>query len=236
MRAFLFATAALALCTGCKRGASTTTAPAPPESAKRAPAPPAANTAANKDKLDDAPNWLKDDRFNKDKRDDLPAQGGPGGKPKLGINIAPPQGESLPPAGGPQNLVPAPGAQNPPVQPNPAPAIPVPAVAPNGNGPLGAAARLVGLKDMQDLQIFIDAASLAGGKMPSAADVYAALVEARSPAAKLVKDGAIILTGTKERESVWAFEARAYLNGGWAVSQNGIETLTAAEIKKRLGK
>ena len=107
---------------------------------------------------------------------------------------------------------------------------------PAGNTPRGAAMRAVAAADMRDLQVFIDTAALASGRMPSGADIYAALVDARSPAAALVKDGAIVLTGARERESVWAFEANAYLSGGLVVSQNGVERLTAGELKKRLGK
>ena len=39
---------------------------------------------------------------------------------------------------------------------------------------------------------------------------------------------------SRERESVWAFEAQARLTGGLVVSQNGVETLTAAELAQRM--
>lgn len=91
-------------------------------------------------------------------------------------------------------------------------------------------------QDMFDLQVFIHDASLAAGKMPAPVLIYQALVAAGSPTAKLVKDGSIILTGATQRDAIWAFETRAILHGGFAVSQNGVETLTAAQLKTRLGK
>jgi hypothetical protein len=92
------------------------------------------------------------------------------------------------------------------------------------------------MADMRDLQIFIHDASLVSGKMPSPSDIFAALVAAGSPAAEHVKSGAIILTGATERESVWAYETRALTQGGLIVCQNGVETLTTAELKQRIGK
>ena len=90
--------------------------------------------------------------------------------------------------------------------------------------------------DMQEVWTFIQYASGASGKMPPAALTYAALVEAKSPAAALVKTQAIVLTGAAAREGVWAFEARARLSGGLVATQNGVETLTAAELQQRLKK
>ena len=72
--------------------------------------------------------------------------------------------------------------------------------------------------------------------MPQPALVYAALVKAESKAAELVKDGSIFLTGASARESIWAFEWKAMTQGGWVASQNGVENLTAEELRRRLGR
>jgi hypothetical protein len=91
--------------------------------------------------------------------------------------------------------------------------------------------------DMKEVWIFIENFSGANsGKIPSQVLIYKALVAAESKAAPLVKDGSIYLTDTKTRESIWAFETKALTSGGLVCSQNGVETLTAAELKKRLGK
>ncbi len=229
MRAFVFVAVLvpLLLLVGCRKGAKDT-APANNEIAKVkiAPETPAAKTD-KKAEQEPEPNWLKGPiGGKKDQPDPLPVEGAGNGKQPWNVG-APPVVQPMP----------APGGAKPPagvLQPNPV--VNIPAIAPPSNTPLGAAARLVALADMRDLQLFIHDASLVAGKMPSAAEIYAALVAARSPAARLVLDGAIILTGSKERESVWAYEARAFLNGGTVVTQNGVEKMTAEELKKLLGK
>jgi hypothetical protein len=112
------------------------------------------------------------------------------------------------------------------LQPNPVPQPPA--------GVPAAPAKRVEMADMKEIWVFIDNFSGASGKMPTVPTIYAALVEAKSPAAALVKDNTILLTGATKRESVWAYEANALLNGGLVVSQNGVETLTAAQLQQRL--
>lgn len=240
----------LLVCAGCKRGAKDT-GPARGDlaNAKLQPAP----APEPKPEKKEEPNWLKDPRV-QPKKDQLPVDGpANGGKQPWGVG-APEGGFQQPVAGVQPNA--AGGVQPMPVPAKPAavgiaalpapvapaamapaaPAANVPALAPAGNTPRGAAARVVAMADLRDLQIFIDTASGATGKMPTSAEVMAALIEAKSPAAALVKDGAIVLTGAKQREGVWAFEARAYLNGGLVVTQNGVERVTAEELKRLLGK
>jgi hypothetical protein len=91
-------------------------------------------------------------------------------------------------------------------------------------------------QDMEDIRIFIDNASGATGQMPSAQLVHDALVQAGSPAAGLVKNGAIVLTGTRNREGVWAYEAKALQQGGMVAGANGVEVVSAADLKQRLGR
>ncbi len=225
----------LLLAIGCKRPKPTE--PANPDLAKVKISPEPPTPKNDKVKKDDEPNWIKGPLGGKkDEPTTLPVDG-PANPGKQPWNVGPPKGgfAAPMPVPGMPPVVPGPGAPGA-GEPKPPGMGVVPPIAPAGNTPLGAAARLVALADMRDLQIFIHDASLVTGKMPSGAAIFAALVEARSPAAPLVKDGAIILTGTTERESVWAFEARAYLNGGMVVTQNGVEKLTAAELKERLGK
>lgn len=89
-------------------------------------------------------------------------------------------------------------------------------------------------QDLEDIRLFIDTAS-AAGRMPSARLTYTALVAAESPAAGAVKSGAIVLTGATTREAVWAFELGALTAGGRVVGANGVETLTADGLARRLG-
>lgn len=200
---------------------------------KRAPTSPAKDELPNvklqqqsaatgdKDKKEDAPNWLKKPQ---DKKDQLPVDG-PSSPNKQPWNVGPPQGGFTAPAPGVQPT-PAPGTGV--LQPNAVPAKPPMPTAP--------AFKPVEMADMKEVWVFIENASGASGRMPASALTYAALVEAKSPAAPLVKDGSIVLTGSTTRDSVWAFEARAYANGGLVASQNGVETLTAAQLQQRLKK
>jgi hypothetical protein len=90
-------------------------------------------------------------------------------------------------------------------------------------------------KDMEDIRIFIDNASGASGQMPTPQQTYDALAATKSPAAALVQKRAIHLTGATARDSLWAYEAAALQNGGLVCGPGGVETVTAAELKRRLG-
>lgn len=95
-------------------------------------------------------------------------------------------------------------------------------------------AATVTMKDMEDIRLFIHDVSAVSGKMPSKQQVLAALTQAGSPAAQLVKSEAIIINPA--RADIWAYEAKALQQGGWVASSNGVEQLSAAELKRRLGR
>jgi hypothetical protein len=178
---------------------------------------------ADKKKSDDRPNWLTDPRAETEK-DQLPVENQPE-KPGLGVKLpvpelgAPPRIEPGPQPGKPMGVL----------QPQPA-APPATTTTPKLGG------KPVSEADMKEVWIFIENASGASGRMPQPALVYSALVKAEAKAADLVKDGSIFLTGSTARESVWAFEWKALKQGGWVASQNGVENLSAAELKRRLGR
>ncbi|MBA2226450.1 MAG: hypothetical protein WHU94_04850 [Thermogemmata sp.] len=88
--------------------------------------------------------------------------------------------------------------------------------------------------DMQEVWIYMENASAVSGRLPPPAEVYAALVQTQAKAAELVRSGAIILTGAKNRESVWAFETAALQHGGWVAGPSGVENVSASELKRRL--
>jgi hypothetical protein len=88
---------------------------------------------------------------------------------------------------------------------------------------------------MQEVWIYMENASAVSGRLPPPAEVYAALVQTQAKAAELVRNGAIILTGAKNRESVWAFETAALQYGGWVAGPSGVENVSASELKRRLG-
>ena len=217
-----FVTAALCvvLAVGCSKRTTTpagkTESPAPPNPQAAAKAKP----PEEKQKVGKA-NWLTDPRGEVVK-DQLPVENSVGRD--LGIKLPVP-GAVPPPGGNPRVQE---GAAKGVLQAQPA-APPVVTTTPKVGKPVTEA-------DMKEVWIFIESASGASGKMPPPALVYSALVKAESKAAELVKDGSIFLTGAAARESIWAFEWKALTQGGLAASQNGVENLSAAELKRRLGK
>ena len=91
-------------------------------------------------------------------------------------------------------------------------------------------------KDMEDIRIYIDNASAASGRMPSPQMVADALQHSGSPVAEMVKNKLIIISPARSREDVWAYEAKSLEQGGFLVGTNGVEDVSAAEAKRRLGK
>ena len=110
---------------------------------------------------------------------------------------------------------------------NPPPVPPMPPAQP------AAALPAVTKDDMEAIFTFVDNASGASGKMPSGMDVYNALLAAKPSTAALVQQRAIFILQPAQRESVWAVEAKATTQGGMIVTNNGVETVTADEAKKR---
>jgi len=168
---------------------------------------------SDKNKKDgDKPNWLNDPRYKKDKGEGPDAGGGEvgglPGKPGLGFDISKPGGWA-------GNSSDATSAKPP-------------------SASAAANAKPVTEADMKEIWVFIDNRSGATDKMPSIVEIGAALNAARSHAADLIKDGSIVLTGARMRDAVWAYEKKARTQGGWVVSQNGVENLTAAVLENRL--
>jgi hypothetical protein len=100
-----------------------------------------------------------------------------------------------------------------------------------------APARTVKQNDMHNLHIFIENASSATGQMPDGNAIRQALQSDREMGniLALIDDGSIVLTGINQREGVWAYEKLALTEGGIVLTNNGVERLTAAELKARLG-
>ncbi len=99
-----------------------------------------------------------------------------------------------------------------------------------------ATTRTVNMAQMHDLQLFIDNASLAGGQMPSKEEITAALQKESPKTYELVKNGSIVLTGTRSRENIWAYTFEPQSAGGehLVLSSSGIERVPAAALKQRL--
>jgi hypothetical protein len=115
-----------------------------------------------------------------------------------------------------------------------------PAVAGGGGGGgtvqaiRGAVGRTVTANDLQQIRTFIENASLASGRMPTPQQTLAALKQEAPKIAELVDDGTIVLHNAKTRESVWAYEKKAYDQGGMVLTNQGVERMDAATLRQRL--
>lgn len=89
---------------------------------------------------------------------------------------------------------------------------------------------------MAQIRLFIDTASGASGKMPTPAETLAAIKQEAPAIAALISDGTIVIHPAKNREDVWAYEAKALESSGWVAMSAGIETLDSATLKARLNR
>jgi hypothetical protein len=191
------------------------------------------NKDQDKDKgVGDKANWFKDPRYQPEKNEP-DTEGRLLDKPGIGMKIPKPDLSTAPQVP-PSKILPGntPGGLTNPTVPGGA-ATTLPPTTPAQPNPGGGKA--VSKDDMKEVWIYIENRSGATDKMPPPQEVLGALVQAKSPAADLVKYGSIVLTGARTRDSIWAYEKNALTNGGWVASQNGVETLTAAELMSRLG-
>jgi hypothetical protein len=99
-----------------------------------------------------------------------------------------------------------------------------------------AATRTVNLIQLDQLRLFIETASGASGRMPTAQEITAAVQKEAPQIAKLVRDKAIILTGTRSRENIWAYTADPQDAAGQhlVVTSSSIERMPAADLRQRL--
>ncbi len=96
--------------------------------------------------------------------------------------------------------------------------------------------RVVAESDLKQIQIFIENASLASGQMPTREEVAAALQKEAPKIYKQVQEGAIVLTGTRSRQNIWAYTPDPQSIAGYhlILTSNGVERLDPAPLKKRL--
>lgn len=96
-------------------------------------------------------------------------------------------------------------------------------------------AQVVRKNDLRNIHIFIDAASLVSGKMPTVAQTTTVLRKEAPALFDLIKDEAIVLTGTTSREGVWAYSAKPQAGGEFlVVTAQGVENMTRETLEKRL--
>lgn len=142
--------------------------------------------------------------------------------------IDPPKPDSAKPA-----VAPGPGGD---VAANPAPVV----GGGGGGGATqavrGAAKKTVDANDLKMIHTFIEYASGASGRMPSAETTRSALKQEAPEIERKIYEGLIVLNPAKNREEIWAYEAKALESSGWVATNNGVETMDSATLKRRLGK
>lgn len=100
----------------------------------------------------------------------------------------------------------------------------------------GAAKKTVDANDLKMIHTFVEYASGASGRMPSTETTRAALKQEAPEIERKIYEGLIVLNPAKNREEIWAYEAKALVSSGWVATNNGVETMDAATLKRRLGK
>lgn len=98
----------------------------------------------------------------------------------------------------------------------------------------GAATRAVSRNDLQNIRIYIENASLASGRMPSPQETLSALRQEAPNIAKQVDEGIIVLHPARSREGIWAYERKAYDQGGLVLTSSGVEQMDATTLRQRL--
>jgi hypothetical protein len=166
-----------------------------------------------------------------------------------------PEFAKLEPGPGKVTVTPAiPVLEPPPIDAKPEPPKPIPAPGPGGGvvanpGPIaggggggatqavrGAAKKTVDANDLRMIHTFVEYASGASGRMPSTETTRAALKQEAPEIERKIYEGLIVLNPAKNREEIWAYEAKALESSGWVATNNGVETMDAATLKRRLGK
>lgn len=146
--------------------------------------------------------------------------------------------------------------------PAPAPATPAPGTAASGHTPPSvhaptgvvinpgmsggsggavqavrkAVGRAVTQSEMNNLRTFIEDASLSSGQMPTKEQILQALQQGARATAKLVEDGDIRLTGTRQREGIWAYTKEAVSTTGehLVVNGTGVQRMMPEQINQAL--
>ncbi len=96
--------------------------------------------------------------------------------------------------------------------------------------------RIATANDMKQLQLFIATLYLQDGEMPTVAAIRATLKKDAPTLDRLIENGSIMLTGAKDRSEVWAYDKAALESGGWVATMEGVQKMTAEELRKALGK
>jgi hypothetical protein len=98
--------------------------------------------------------------------------------------------------------------------------------------------RTVTRNELRNIHQFMESASSAStsGQLPTPEEVLQVLQREDRKAFELVKEGAIVLTGTRSRENIWAYAKEPQVYGGehLVVISSGITSIPGPALAQRL--
>jgi hypothetical protein len=99
----------------------------------------------------------------------------------------------------------------------------------------GAADRMVTAAELHDLHLFMNTAKLSMGHTPTSQETWDALSQpsGNPKLIQMIKEQKIILMPTPGDEGLWAYAKEAPTQGGWILTHNGPERVTAQEFTTR---
>jgi hypothetical protein len=99
-----------------------------------------------------------------------------------------------------------------------------------------AVTRTVNLVQLDQLRTFIETTSVGSSQIPSAEQITTELQRDARQLHKLVQDGAIVLTGTRSHEGIWAYTADRQDAAGQhlVVTASRVDRIPETELDQRL--
>ena len=110
-----------------------------------------------------------------------------------------------------------------------------PTVMGAAQGVRGAVERIVTAAELHDLHLFMNTAKLSMGHTPTSQETVEELSKPNGnpKLMQMIKDQKIILMPTPGDEGLWAYAKEAPTHGGWILTHNGPERVTAQEFNTR---
>jgi hypothetical protein len=99
----------------------------------------------------------------------------------------------------------------------------------------GAATRIVTAAELHDLHLMMNTAKGASGRVPTKQETWNALnrPDGNPKLLALVQDGTLVLVDSPQEEGLWAYDRNARTQGGWILTHNGAERVTAHDFTTR---
>jgi hypothetical protein len=102
----------------------------------------------------------------------------------------------------------------------------------------GAVKRTVTAAELHDLHLMLNTAKGASGRVPTSQETWNLLnqPDGNRQLAKLIQDQVITLVPNPQDEGLWAYGTEVPTEGGWILTHNGAERVTAQDFNARYGR